>query len=112
METTKPRSEAQHRALFKYFRELAAELQAAGVDQKLFVQSLQEWEVPITEEFLHHIWKIFQEHMFLTSSTKQLKSHQVAQVYDAVNFFVSNKFGVSTPFPSEEELIHMQKNES
>lgn len=98
------RSDKQHRALFKYLGDLANELNSAGIDQKMFIDNLKGWEVPITKEFLHQIWKLKQGKMFLTDSTKLLTTEQVSQVYDAVNHFTSTQFGVSSPFPSEEEL--------
>lgn len=84
--------------IHKWCAELADEFQGSGVDQKLFVQSLNEWEVPITKEFLIEIWRLFQVHMFGTTSKTELTTDQVSQVYDAMNFFISTKFGVSTDF--------------
>ena len=100
------RSDKQHRALFKYLGDLARELEAHGITQKMFIDELKGWDIPITKEFLHMIWKMKQEKMFLTDSTKKLETDQVSQVYDAVNMFTSTVFGVSTPFPSEEELLN------
>jgi len=98
------RTSKQNRALHKYLSDLANELQAHGVTQKMFIDELKGWDVPITKEFLKYIWKLKQKKMFLTDSTTKLETDQVSQVYDAVNMFTSTVFGVSTPFPSEEEL--------
>ena len=98
------RTDNQHRALFKYLGELAQALNEAGVDQKLFIEHLKGWEVPITKEFLHQIWKMKQEKMGMGDSTTKLHTDQVTQVYDAINLFTGTHFGVSEAFPSEEEL--------
>jgi ABC-type phosphate/phosphonate transport system ATPase subunit len=98
------RSSQQNKALHKYLSDLANELEAHGITQKMFIDELKGWDIPITKEFLKMIWKLKQKKMFLTDSTTKLKTDQVSQVYDAVNMFTSTVFGVSTPFPSEEDL--------
>lgn len=100
----KPRTNQQNRALFKYFKELADDLNGAGVDQKMFIDHLKGWEIPITKEFLHEIWKIKQAKMFPgQTSTTQMETNQVTQVYDAVNHFTGQTFGVSRLFPNEAD---------
>jgi len=94
----------QNKALHKYLTELANELNAAGVDQKMFVDHLKGWEVPITKEFLHQIWKMKQDKMGMGDSTTKMTTDQVSQVYDTINNFVGTEFGVHTAFPSMEEL--------
>lgn len=106
------RTDNQNRALWKYLTDLSNALNEAGVDQKMFIDHLKGWEVPITKEFLHLIWKMKQEKMFLTNSTTKLKTDQVSQVYDAVNKFTSQEFGVAEPFPSIEEIILKQLDET
>lgn len=98
------RTSAQNRALWKYLTELSNALNAAGVDQKLFIEHLKGWEIPITKEFLHLIWKMKQERMGMGDSTTKLETDQVSQVYDAINNFVGTEFGVHSAFPSQEEL--------
>ena len=98
------RSGKQNDSLWKYLTDLANELNAAGVDQRLFIEKLQGWEIPITKEFLHLIWKMKQKKMFLTNSTTKLETDQVTQVYEAINKFTAQEFGVSDAFPSQESL--------
>lgn len=98
------RTDRQNAALHKYLSDLANELQAHGITQKMFIDELKGWDIPITKEFLKMIWKMKQEKMFLTNSTTQMETDQVSQVYDAVNMFTSTVFGVGCAFPSEEEL--------
>lgn len=106
----KPRTLSQNAALHLYFSQLAAELNAAGIDQKLFIDHLKGWEVPITADFLKQIWKIKQEKMFGTDSTTELKTHQVTEVYETVNKFVGQQFGVHTAFPSLDEIMEKFNN--
>ena len=100
----KPRTPSQNKALWLYLTQLANELNQAGVDQKLFIEKLKGWEVPITKEFLHTIWKMKQQKMFGTDSTRELSSDQVTQVYETINNFTGTQFGVSDAFPSMDSL--------
>lgn len=102
------RTNQQNKALWKYLTDLANALNESGIDQKMFIEHLKGWELPITKEFLHLIWKMKQEKMFLTTSTTQLKTDQVSQVYESVNKFTSTEFGVAEPFPSMEEILILQ----
>ena len=95
-------SSQQHKALFQYLGDLASELNQAGVDQKMFIDHLKGWEIPITKEFLHQIWKMKQGKMGMGDSTTQLTTAQVSQVYDTINLFTSIEFGVASPFPSRD----------
>lgn len=103
-DTEKIRTQQQNRALWKYLTDLANALNESGVSQKMFVDELKGWEVPITKEFLHLIWKLKQEKMFMTDSTTKMTTRQVTEVYDAVNMFTSTQFGVSEAWPSIDEL--------
>ena len=107
MSTKEKRTIKQNNALHKYLSDLSAELNAAGVDQKMFIEHLQGWEIPITKEFLHQIWKLKQDKMGMGDSTTKLDTDQVSQVYDTINLFTSIEFGVSNPFPSMEDLLRM-----
>lgn len=100
----KTRTLKQNNALHKYFQELADALNEAGVDQAMFIDKLDGLEVPITKEFIHQIWKLTQEQMGMENSTTKLTTSQVSQVYDTINRFTANEWGLSTPFPSLEEL--------
>lgn len=106
------RTSQQNRALHKYLSDLANALNEAGVDQKMFIDHLKGWEIPLTPEFLKMIWKMKQEKMFLTNSTKDLRTEQVSKVYDEINRFTSQEFGVHEPFPSIEEIMLKQLDET
>jgi hypothetical protein len=108
-DTEKPtRTSAQNRALHAYLTDLANALNESGVDQKMFIDHLKGWEIPITMEFLKMVWKMKQEKMFLTKSTTEMKTDQVTQVYESINKFTSQEFGVAEPFPSLEQIMLMQ----
>lgn len=109
----KKRTIQQNKALHKYFTDLAQALTEHGVDQKLFIEKLQGWSVPITADFLKQIWKLKQQKMYGTNTTTKLTTTQVDEVYDTVNQFTAQEFGVSCAFPSIAELqAKYQENET
>lgn len=113
MKEEKPqRTSQQNKALWKYLTDLSNALNESGIDQKMFIDKLKGWEVPITKEFLHLIWKMKQEKMFLTKSTTEMKTDQVTQVYESINKFTSQEFGVAEPFPSIEVLMLNQYDDN
>ena len=48
------------------------------------------------------IWRPMQKGLFLTTSTKKLKSNQVSQVYEEINRALSEEYGLTVLFPSLE----------
>jgi hypothetical protein len=95
------RTEQQHKARWKYLSLLADELMGKGISQRVFLEKLQGYDVPITKEFLAEVWKEIQQQMFGTNSSKHLKTDQVSQVYDVMNLFTSTEWGVGMDFPHE-----------
>ena len=110
-EVPEKRTKKQNNALHKYLSDLANALTEAGVGVKLFIEKLRGWDVPVTAEFLKQIWHIKQDKMFQTESTTKLTTAQVSQVYDAINLFTSQEFGVSEAFPSMEQIMIKSQEE-
>lgn len=94
----------QRKALHVYFQNLSDALIGAGIDQKVFINTLKSVEIPMTPEFLKMVWKLVQKKMFDTDSTNHLTSSQITREYDVINKFTSQEFGISEAFPSEEEM--------
>lgn len=99
------RTKTQSRALHLYFTQLAKELEAHGIDQKTFVSKLEDISIPITKDFLKLVWKEVQKGMYKTGSTTQLTTSQISEVYETVNRFTAQEFGVHQAFPSMEEVM-------
>jgi hypothetical protein len=99
------RTQTQNKALHKYFTQLANELDAHGIDQKMLLDKLQGYSVPITKDFLKDVWKAVQKRMYQKESTTELSTSQVSEVYETVNRFTAQEFGVHTAFPSNEEIM-------
>jgi len=105
------RTNKQNAALHKYLGDLANALEESGIDQKMFIDKLKGWTIPITPEFLKEIWKIKQEKMFMHESTTKLTTSEINRIYDVINKFTSQEFGVSEAFPSMEAILIKSEQE-
>ena len=60
--------------------------------------------VPYTQENIkENVFKPIEAAMFGKVSTTQLNRVEVNEVYEVMNRWLGEKFGVHVPFPSEEE---------
>ncbi len=97
---------AQFRALHLLFEQTAKEMQVNGITLTAVLQRFV-LEVPATKNSVKEMWKILQENMFGTDSTKKLlKKQEIDQIYDALQKFFAEQFEMQLPpFPSYEEVI-------
>lgn len=107
----KQRTLTQNRALHLYFQFVADTLNSAGLDMKKVLKPTIDilWTKYSIKEYL---WKSVQNVMFGKESTKTLTTKEIDIVYDQLNKFLSEKFGISVPFPSLEELIWQEEFKS
>ena len=94
----KPRTGQQNKALHKWFELMANDLDDAGYD----VQEVCTLPIAWTKDnFKENIWKPVQKAMFPDiTSTTELNTVQLTQVYEQINKIIGEKFGVSHNFPS------------
>lgn len=88
----------QNRSLHKYCTEVANELNGAGVTMKAFVKDIQ---VDHTMESVKNVWRAIAREKFGKSSTANLSSKEITQIYEEVNRHLAS-FGLHISFPSEE----------
>jgi len=107
----KQRTLTQNRALHLYFQFVADTLNDSGLDMKKVLKPTIDilWTKYSIKEYL---WKSVQNVMFGKESTKTLTTKEIDIVYDQLNKFLSEKFGISVPFPSLEELIWQEEFKS
>lgn len=93
----------QRKALHLYLRELAAALNAAGLDMKQVLKPAVEipWNEEMAKEFL---WRPIQKAMLKADSTEDLDKLDVSSVYEVLDRHISEKFGVHVEFPSDERM--------
>ena len=92
----------QNKALHKYFRMLADDLNAAGLDMRKTLK--EDVEVPWTEELVKdHLWRPIQEAVVDKESTADLETPEVSRVFDVLNRHLGSKLGIHTPFPERHD---------
>ena len=95
----KQRTDKQNRSLHKYLRELASALNDAGLEMHV---AFKDIEVPWNEHILKSFWKKIESAYTGKTSTTEMSTKQVTEIYEIVNRHFS-QWGVSIPFPSLEE---------
>ncbi len=93
----------QRKALHLYLRELAAALNAAGLDMKATLKP--SVEIPWTEEMAKEfLWRPIQKVMTKKESTEELDKLDVSEIYAVLDRHIAEKFGVHVEFPSDERM--------
>ena len=96
--TVQTRTARQNRALHVYLRLLGEALNDAGLDQRKVLK--RNFPIPwTTHSTKENLFKPIMQAMFEIESTTKLERVQVSQVYDVLNRSLSEKYGISIPFP-------------
>lgn len=98
------RTDQQRKAIEVYCRELATALNDAGCDQRKVLAAMKEGvEIPWSQESVKSsLWKGIQIAVVEKQSTTQLTKDEVSEVYEILNRWTAQTFGVSVPFPERE----------
>lgn len=93
------RSPAQNNALHLYFEQLAGLLNSAGLDMRSVIRPEieMEWTKYSVKTYL---WKPLMAKMFGLKSVRDLTGEQISSVYENLNRIISERCGISVPFPS------------
>ncbi len=91
----------QNKALHKYFELLAEALNESGWDMKKTIKVDVPWTKDTVKEYL---WRPVQKAYLKKHSTTELNKQQdITKIYDIINRAISERTGVSVPFPSDSE---------
>lgn len=101
----KQRTDQQRKAIEVYCRELATALNDAGLDQRAVLSQMREGvEIPWSQDTVKDtLWRRIQVAILGKESTTKLGSDEVSRVYDVLNRWTGQTFGVSVPFPEKKE---------
>lgn len=95
------RSLKQNNALHRYFSLVARELNKNGFKIQSNLNMELDWNMTRVKEL---IWKEFQKVVLGKDSTRLLTKKELTQIYDYVNRYTSEQFGISMEFPNKEQL--------
>jgi len=101
----KRRTLTQNAALHLWFTKLAEALNDAGWDIRKTIRGGIEipWTPAAVKEYL---WRPVQKQFLKKKSTTELnRQEDIDKIYDIINRTISERTGVSVPFPSIEELM-------
>ena len=97
------RTEQQNKALHKGCEMLAEALNDAGYEMKA-VLAQKDVDVPWTKESIKEVlYRPIMQAMLQKHSTTEMDSAEVSRVWLVLNRHLGEKFGVTVPFPSDEE---------
>jgi hypothetical protein len=106
IKTGTTRSSPQNKAMHVYFSLLAGALNSAGFDQRKVLMAVREGvEIPNSPESVKELWREIQKAILgpEKSSTTQLERPEVSRVYEVMNRWTAQAFGVSMDFPHRED---------
>lgn len=108
MKEYKIRTLQQSKALHLYFTQLAEMLNDSGLDmRKVLRPSISiPWSGETIKEYL---WKPVMEFQLQKSSTTEMTTKDIDEVYDTINRHIGEKFGITLEFPSMESLINKSR---
>ncbi len=94
---TEKRTISQNSAMHVYCKEVADELNNAGVTMQAFIKDIQ---ADHTMESVKVLWKSFAKAKYGKKSTTELTKKEINDIYDEVNRHIS-QFGVYVEFPAK-----------
>lgn len=99
--TEKPRTGQQNKALHLYLTELAFALNAAGFDQRKVLAAMRDGvEIPWSPESTkENLFRPIMRAILGKESTTELETSEVSRVYEVLNRFTADRFGISMNFP-------------
>jgi len=89
----------QNRAIWLYLTKLSDELNAAGLDmRKVLKQSVL---IPWNKDAAHDLlWIPIQKAVLKSERTRDLNKQEVSEIYEVLNRFIGEKFGIHIAWPS------------
>jgi hypothetical protein len=100
----KQRTDQQRKAIEVFCRELAKAFNDAGLDQRATLAAMREGvSIPWRQETVKDvIWRGIQEATVGKKSTTKLTTAEVSKIYDILNRWTSETFGLSVRFPEKK----------
>ncbi|MBL4664240.1 MAG: hypothetical protein JKY22_11980 [Flavobacteriaceae bacterium] len=103
IKTGKQRTNTQNASMHKYCELLASELNEKGLDMDLVLSKgvSVPWNKILIKELM---WRPVQLAMTDEQSTTKPKRQDYGEIYDVINKYIAERFGIYVPWPSREEM--------
>ena len=97
-QTKKRRTTTQNSAMHLFFTQLAGALNDAGLDQRKMLKESVDmpWSQHSVKEFL---WRPIQLAAVQKDSSAKLSTQEVSYIYEILNRHLTQKLGISLPWP-------------
>jgi len=100
MSTAKKRTPRQNKALHKYFTLLAESLNDAGYDLRRFFELRPKIDIPWSLDLVKkHLWAPLQKVVIDKERTSDADTTDYTKVYETLNRFTTQEFGIHVPWP-------------
>lgn len=105
----KQRTDKQNRSLHLYFQKMSELLNDGGFTVKVVLSKTPEldWNEKLFKEML---WRRVQRKKTGKKSSKDLDSGEIQIVWEELNRFIGQEFGLHCPWPSIESLVEEEEN--
>ena len=98
------RTNQQNRALHVLFKLLADELNDRGLDMRKTLKP--EVDIPWSGNSVkEYLWRPIQQAQLSKTSTKELTTKEIDEVFDTINKHLGERLSVHIPFPSIESVL-------
>ena len=98
------RTDRQNRALHLLFTHLADELNSAGYDMRRTLK--ESIDIPWTKESIkEYMWKPVMKIQLGKKSTTDLTTQEIDEVFETINRYLGEKFGIHVQFPSINSFL-------
>lgn len=105
---TQQRTTLQNRSLHLALTQISRDMVQQGFDQRMILDSLKGYSVPVTPEFLKEVFKSIIFQLYRKTSTKDLTTSQMTEAFDVLGKFLGENFGYEAVWPSLETLMLAQ----
>ena len=102
--TGKQRTNLQNRSLHMYFKLLAIAFKESNVTMPDLIElPFVEIDLSIDEDLIKKkLWKPIQKALIDEESTAKAKRRDYTEVYDTLNRYTSDRFGIHVPWPRKQ----------
>jgi len=104
------RTLTQNAALHVYFKLISDALNDAGLDMRKVLKPTIDipWSPKTVKEYM---WRPVMKAQLGKSSTTEMTTVDIDKVFDTINRHLAEKFGITEPFPSYDNIINAYRDE-